>query len=240
MNPNPAAKSAKVVLITGANRGIGYAVAKHLAAKGYRLSLGVRDLNAFSQDELLQAYPEQLQCCWFDASEPDSAISWMTQAHARFDRIDALINCAGLLKIFHLEDEDESALDEMWEVNIKGTLRACRSALPYLRQVDEGRIINLVSMSGKRVKGLSAGYAMTKFAQQALSQSLRNIGWDDGIRVTSVCPSWVNTDMASEHCSMASETLTQPEDVAALIASLLELPNNAVVGELAINCQLEI
>ena len=51
-------------------------------------------------------------------------------------------------------------------------------------------------MSGKRVKGNLAGYSMSKFAFLSLSQSMRNVGWDDGIRVTAICPAYVNTDMA--------------------------------------------
>lgn len=235
------AQNHKVVLISGANRGIAYAIAQHLAAQGYKLSLGIRNIEQFQQDTLLQQHPEeQIQCFYFDAKQADSAKHWVKQSVSCFKRIDALINCAGLLKIYHIEDEDESALDEMWEVNVKGTLRASRYALPYLRQSGEGRIINLVSMSGKRVKGLSSGYAISKFAQQAVSHSLRNIGWDDGIRVCSICPSWVNTDMAHEHCHMPGNQITQAEDIALLTASILRLPNNAVVNELAINCQLEV
>lgn len=231
----------KVALISGANRGIGYAIAKHLAAQGYKLSLGVRHPDTFQQHKWLQQYPkEQIQCFAFDARQADSAKHWIDASAQYFGSIDALINCAGILKIYHIEEEDESALDDMWEVNVKGTLRTSRYALPYLRQTGTGRIINLVSMSGKRVKGLSSGYAISKFAQQAVSQSLRNIAWDDGIRVCSICPSWVNTDMANEHCSMPPDKITQAEDIAKLVSSILDLPNNAVVSELAINCQLEM
>ncbi|CAA0113560.1 putative oxidoreductase [BD1-7 clade bacterium] len=219
----------KVVLITGANRGIGLAVARHLNTLGYTLSLGVRHP---------ESIPEDLKHChhgFFDAKDASSATSWVNAVNAAFGRIDGLVHCAGLLIPFGIDD-DESLLDEMYEVNVKGTLRICRAVLPFLKTCEEGRIINLVSMSGKRVKGKNIGYGMTKFAQYALTQGLKNIGWDDGVRATSVCPSWVNTDMAITHSNIAPADMTQPEDIAKLTATLLELPNTAYIGEVLVNC----
>ena len=93
-------------------------------------------------------------------------------------------------------------------------------------------------MSGKRVKGTLAGYSMSKFALMALSQTMRNVGWEDGIRVTALCPSWVNTEMANK-APIAPVDMTQPEDVAELVLTVLQLPNTASLSELAMNCSLE-
>ena len=79
---------------------------------------------------------------------------------------------------------------------------------------------------------------MSKFALMALSQTMLNVGWEDGIRVTALCPSWVNTEMASK-ALIAPAEMTQPEDVAELVLTLLQLPNTASVSELAVNCSLE-
>ncbi len=222
----------KVILVTGANRGIGLAVAEHLNSLGYTLSLGVRNP---------ESIPDSLKHChhgFFDAKDRQSAQLWVDAVVAAFGSVDGLVHCAGTLIPFGLED-DEALLDEMYEVNVKGTLRICKAAMPQLQQTGNGRIINLVSMSGKRIKGKNIGYGMTKFAQYALSQGLRNIGWDDGVRVTSVCPSWVATDMAAEHSNQPAETMTQPEDIAKLAASLIEMPNSMAVSEILINCNLE-
>jgi NAD(P)-dependent dehydrogenase (short-subunit alcohol dehydrogenase family) len=102
-----------------------------------------------------------------------------------------------------------------------------------------GRIITLVSMSGKRVKGDLAAYASTKFALMALCEAMRNEGWEAGIRVTAICPSWVNTAMAAAVRAIPREAMTQPEDLAAHVSLLLGLPASAVPFELAISCQLE-
>ncbi len=158
---------------------------------------------------------------------------------AQWGRIDGLINCAGLLKAIPFDSENEAEFDELFEVNLKAPWRLSRAAFPYLKQCGSGRVINLVSMSGKRVKGQLAGYSISKFALLALSQTMRNVGWEDGVRVTSLCPSWVNTTMAAGRNVMPAEKMTQPEDIAELVLTLLQLPNTAAVGEVLINCNLE-
>ena len=94
-------------------------------------------------------------------------------------------------------------------------------------------------MSGKRSKGRLAAYTTSKFALLGLCQTMRNEGWEAGIRVTAICPGWVNTDMAAAVQAIPAEAMTQPQDIAALSAELLRLPNSAVPFELAINCTLE-
>ena len=138
---------------------------------------------------------------------------------------------------FHAAEQE---LEELWQINVMGPWRLTRAAWPLLQQSGQGRIQVLVSMSGKRVKGRMAGYPVSKFALMALCQSMRNEGWDAGIRVTAICPSWVATDMALSVSSLAPEAMTQPEDIADLSSSLLRLPNAAVPFELALNCALEI
>ena len=97
----------------------------------------------------------------------------------------------------------------------------------------------MASMSAKRVKGDALpGYSMTKYALLALSHAVRQVGWDDGVRVTALCPGPVATDMMDPD----DETITQPTDVADLVwATLIGLPNTAggVGGDLLITCRLE-
>ena len=86
----------------------------------------------------------------------------------------------------------------MWEVNAKAPLRLTWLVFPHLRKSGSGRIIDIISMSGKRVKGNWVGYSMSKYAAMAASQTARLQGWDDGIRVTVICPGFVKTDMTTE------------------------------------------
>ncbi len=225
----------RVVMLSGANRGIGATIATRLAADGYRLSLGARRMDALAEsapdigaDRLLLNYHE--------ATDIDSARRWVEATVDHFGGIDVLVNCAGIVDRTGLESMDEEVLDDMWAVNVKGPLRLTRLALPHLRQSGSGRVINMASLSAKRIKGDSiVGYSMTKYALLALSHAIRQIGWDDGIRVTAVCPGPVATDMMDPD----DDTITQPEDVADLVATMIALPNTASVSELLVGCRME-
>jgi NADP-dependent 3-hydroxy acid dehydrogenase YdfG len=228
----------RVVMVSGANRGIGLAVAHCLHAKGYRLSLGGRDvaklttaLDGFDTSRIIAVA--------FDARDRASCEAWVERTVSHFGRIDGLVNNAGIALTAGIEDDDEAAYDAMWEVNVKGPLRLIRLALPYLRRSGSGRVVNLSSLSGKRVRNANVGYAMSKFAVIALTHAVRRLGWDDGVRATAVCPSFVATDMTSEVTAVSRGEMIQPADLAELVATVLALPNNAVVAELLVNCRLE-
>ena len=227
----------KVILISGANRGIGRQIVEKLLTEGYALSLGVRapeSLNdsKFSNHDRVLIHP-------YEATDKQSHISWVQATIDRFGKIDGVINCAGVLTRLQFEEDNEEELDRVWDINVKAPWRLTREAFPYLKKSGEGRVVNIVSMSGKRVKGVLAGYSASKFAFLALNQSMRNVGWDDGIRVTAICPGFVNTDMASEVQSVAPEKMTQPEDVAQVVAMVLRLPNTAHIDEICIKFNLE-
>ncbi len=84
-----------------------------------------------------------------------------------------------------------------------------------------------------------AGYAMSKFAVMALTQEVRRLGWDHGIRATALCPGFVDTDMTAHVTKLPRDRMTRPEDLALLAETLLRLPNTASVAELLVNCRHE-
>ena len=226
------------VLLTGASRGIGRSIARRLLKDGQHLSLGLRDPEALRGSEL---DVEAVMHHAYDASVPESAESWVDATLRQWGEIDTLIHCAGILHRTPLlfADSEEQQLDELWAVNVKGPWWLTRAAWPSLVSSGRGRIQVLVSMSGKRVKGRMTGYPVSKFALMGLCQSMRNEGWDQGIRVTAICPSWVNTDMARALTAVEPAAMTQPEDLASLSSCLLSMPNATVPFELAMNCSLE-
>ncbi len=229
----------RVVLVSGANRGIGLAIAHRLAADGYRLSLGARRPEGLRQ--LGDPYgQDRILCQRYDARDRRLAEKWVEKTVERFGRIDGLVNNAAVFHRFRVEDGDEGLLDEMWEVNLKGPLRLFQAAFPHLRASGRGRVVNIVSLSGKRIKSAPvAGYAMTKHALSAFSQAVRFSGWEHGIRSAAICPGYVATDMSRGLSSITPEQMTGPQDVAELVAMVLALPNTASVAELPVNCVLE-
>jgi NAD(P)-dependent dehydrogenase (short-subunit alcohol dehydrogenase family) len=221
----------RVVLVSGASRGIGRAVAKRLLAAGYAVSAGLRDLSALAAAPRLQTHR-------YEAEEAGAAEAWVAAAHARFGRIDAVVNAAGINPVWRALDADEAALDAMLRINVKAPMRVARAAWPHLVAAGDGRIVNIASLSGKRVRNANAGYAMSKFALVAATHALRREGWAHGIRVSALCPGFVATDMTAA-ADFPRDAMTDPRDVAVLVETLLRLPGNAAIAELLVNCRLE-
>ncbi len=229
----------RVVMISGANRGIGLRFALQLAADGASVSLGARDQDALA-DATAELSDDRVLRHHYDALEGGSEAAWVDATLERFGRLDGLVNCAGILESFTLAEGDEEALDRMFEVNVKAPLRLTRLALPHLRAAGEGRIVNLSSLSGIRVANEEVGYAITKFGVTALSQATKRAAWDDGVRVTNLSPGFVATDMPlSHHTGLDLATAVQPEDLATLVSTVMRLPNTASVSQLNVACRFE-
>ncbi|TKD52094.1 SDR family NAD(P)-dependent oxidoreductase [Sphingomonas baiyangensis] len=229
------AADGRVVLISGAARGIGRAIADRLAADGYRLSLGVR-----TPGRLGEVFPDAL-VTRFDAQAPDTAAQWIAATVERFGRIDALVNNAGVLTPFTLAEGSEAELDRHWEVNVKAPLRLIRAAMPHLVAAGEGRIVTIASTDGKRVRpGSALAYAMTKHAVVALTHAARLEGWPHGVRATALCPGAVDTDLIADLPGVTPKAdRLAPATIAASVAFLLALPTNASVAELVLNTRME-
>jgi NAD(P)-dependent dehydrogenase (short-subunit alcohol dehydrogenase family) len=221
----------RVVMVSGAARGIGREVLRRLHGSGWLVSAGVRAAArlAAGPDLLIHRY---------EAEEAGSAEAWAAATLARFGRIDAVVNAAGINPMARLLDAEETAHDAMWQVNVKGPMRVIRAAWPHLMACGEGRVVNIASLSGKRVANENIGYAMSKFAVVALTQEVRRLGWEHGIRATALCPGFVATEMTAA-ARFPREAMSRPEDLAVLVETVLRLPNSASVGELAVNCRFE-
>ena len=221
----------RIVMVSGASRGIGRAVVDRLLASGFRVSAGLRDPGRLQQSEGLMTHR-------YDAEEAESPISWVNATVARWGGVDAIVNAAGINPRVLVSGEGEDELEEMWRINVKGPLRVIRAALPHLAVCGHGRVVNLGSLSGRRV-GSNVGYAMTKFAVVALTHGLRREGRAAGIRATVVCPGYVATDMTLNDDEIPRHEMSQPGDIAQLVETVLMLPNNASVSELLVHCQFE-
>jgi len=225
----------RVALISGANRGIGTETAKFLSGQGWRLSLGMRQpiLPEWADPAAVKLFP-------YDANDAEGEKFWVEASMASFGRIDAIIANAGIMIPKTVIEADDADLDALLSVNVKAPRRLVKAAWEPLAASGHGRVIILGSLSGKRVKSAGAGlYSISKFAAVALAHGIRHAGWDLGIRATAVCPGFVATDMARSVTSRAEDQMTDPRDLARIIAMLLDLPNEASVAEFTINCQLE-
>lgn len=230
--------TARVIMLSGPTRGIGRATAARLHAAGFALSLGARDAGALVA--LTADWPSgSYSLHHFDALDTASQADWVSHTVDQHGRIDGLVNNAGVLAPFDFQHFQEDSLDIMWAINVKTPARLAHLALPHLRAAGDGRIVNMASLSGKRVNGkFEPGYAMTKHAVVALTAALRQEFWSDGVRATAICPSFVDTEMIAG-ADPGPEPIIDPADVAELIHTALCLPGSASVAELTINCRVE-
>jgi NAD(P)-dependent dehydrogenase (short-subunit alcohol dehydrogenase family) len=225
--------SNRVAMISGANRGIGAAITARLAAAGWNLSLGMRrpTRSTAAPDALVHAY---------DAEIAAAEVGWVEETLTRFGRVDAIVCNAGVMIPKSAIAITETEMASMFTVNVFGPQRLARAAWSALSGSGRGRIVVLCSLSGKRVSSADSGaYAMTKFAALGMTHALRHAGWHAGIRATAICPGFVATDMATALTDMDPATMTQPEDVATLVETALNLPNNASMPEIAVNGLIE-
>jgi len=216
------------------------AITRRLSEDGFRLSLGVRSIDAAREAfPGFEADGGLIYRC--EAGEADTAKAWVDATAAHFGQIDVLINNAGILRQVFFDEGDEDLLDELWTVNVKAPFRLIRHALPHLSETGGGRIINVGSTDAKRYRaGVSVGYAMSKHALMAMSHAAKAAGWEHGVRVTALCPGAVDTPMIQSIPGVTPvDERIQPTDLAEIVAFLLGLPNNASVPELVVNTRLE-
>ena len=195
----------KNILITGGNRGIGFGLLKILSDK-HNVIITVRDNekgeNAVSK---LVHSKNELSYVVMDVNNPDSVISAANKIVQIFDNIDLLINNAGILiKEYDLpaiETSEESIL-KTFNTNTLGVLRVCKSIIPMMN--DGGRIINISSGMGQLddMEGGSTAYRLSKTALNSLTKILSRELLPKGIKVNTICPGWVQTDMGGQNATL--------------------------------------
>jgi NADP-dependent 3-hydroxy acid dehydrogenase YdfG len=219
----------KVAFITGSSRGIGAAAARRLAAAGVKLGLASR-----SGDDLGIADAVAQPCDVRDPAQVDAIVSATVDA---FGGLDIVIPNAGVGAYGPFLDLAPDFLEEMIDVNLKGTLYAVRAALPHLLERGEGDIVTVASEAGRRGIPNEAVYCSSKFGQVGFTRALDNELRERGIRCTNVCPGGVATDFALElgrgRTEDALPGMMTADDVADVILFVLTRPRNHRILETA-------
>ncbi len=187
----------KVVLITGASKGIGRAAAKDLAALGARVVLVARSAGAIEElaGELRDVGHDALAvaCDVADYRQVSAAVD---KAVATFGRLDVLVNNAGVIDpIAHIADSDPDEWDKVVDINLKGVYHGIRAALPVMTGQGGGTIINISSGAATSALEGWSHYCATKAAVLMLTKATDKEYRDKGIRVLGLSPGTVATDM---------------------------------------------
>jgi NAD(P)-dependent dehydrogenase (short-subunit alcohol dehydrogenase family) len=213
------------VLITGANRGIGYAVAKALVASNFRVLAGCRNAdNAATLGKLGTSYRDMVQVLPLDVSSDESLAA---AAQAVSGRIDVIVNNAGIMP--ERGDEKIATIDldhfrNAFEINVLGCARVIRSFLPHLRRSNRPRILNLSSGLGSITERDSSSYYAYAVSKAALNMLTRSLAFElapEGISIVAISPGWVKTDMGGEDADISPE-----ESAEAIVEAIQQIGPN--------------
>jgi short-subunit dehydrogenase len=219
----------KTIAITGAARGIGYATAKALLARGARVVIGDRDV-ALQESAVadltklgsVSGYP-------LDVTDRQSFATFLDKARTDGGgHIDVLINNAGVMPIGPFLDQSEQAIRSAIEVNLYGVLAGCQLALPDMVARRSGHIINIASLSGLIPVPGQVVYVGAKFGVVGLSAALADEMAPHGVEVSVVMPPFTNTELISGTKSSGAIKPVEPEDIAAAVIKTLEKPKTHV------------
>lgn len=218
----------KTAVITGASRGIGAAVARMLHARGVNLGLASR-----SGDDLGLPNVVAKAC---DVRDLDALVQLCEETAARFGGVDIVVPNAGVGAYGPFLELSREHLDEMLDVNLKGTVYAVRAALPHMLG-REGDVVTLASEAGRRGLPYEAVYCASKFGQVGLTRALDHELREHGIRCTNVCPGGVATDFALDEGRGRTEDvlpgMMTADDVAEVVVFVLERPRHLRILETA-------
>jgi NADP-dependent 3-hydroxy acid dehydrogenase YdfG len=228
----------RTILITGASSGIGESTARELAQTGARLFLGAR------RTDRLAALAEELgsNVAWhaLDVTDGDSFDAFVAAAEARFGRIDALVNNAGVMPLAPLAALKRDEWKRMIDVNIHGVLNGMAAVLPRFVGQGGGHVINVASIGAHMVLPTAAVYCGTKHAVRAITEGLR-LEHDD-IRATLISPGVVATELGHDISDPAiAEALAEwrkqsltPDAIARAVRFALEQPDGVDINEVIV------
>lgn len=186
----------KLVVITGASSGIGEAIAKRLSAAGHPLLLLARRVERLQALALPNTLCEQV-----DVTDRHSFETAIEKAQAEFGPVDCIVNNAGVMLLSELDVQNPAEWQTMFDVNVIGLMHGMQAVLAPMKASRSGTIINISSVAGRKTFPNHAAYCGTKFAVHAISENVREEVADFNVRVTTIAPGAVETELLSHTTS---------------------------------------
>ncbi|CAB5097584.1 Oxidoreductase, short-chain dehydrogenase/reductase family [Olavius algarvensis associated proteobacterium Delta 3] len=225
----------KVILITGANSGIGKASAELLAEAGMKCLLTARDEKKL--DRLTERLPGA-KAVVGDMIDPALPQRLVDTALEKFGRLDAVFNNAGVMNIGSIEEADLEALCSMVRLNFEAVVRMSYVALRHMKPQGNGFLINTSSLAGLKTFPHLGAYNGTKFAVEALTDALRMELAGSGVKVAVVEPGRTNTHLfdhwTEDQKFDPAQGMLEPEDVARCVRFILEQPEQVLIPRLLV------
>ncbi|AOZ49184.1 SDR family oxidoreductase [Chromobacterium vaccinii] len=232
--------SKPLIVITGASSGIGAAAAKLFSRAGHPLLLLARRVEKLEALEL----PDTL-CRRVDVTDRAQLQAALAEAEARFGPADAIVNNAGVMLLGAMAQQDPDEWQRMLDVNVKGLLNGIHAVLAGMAARGRGTIINISSIAGRKTFPNHVAYCGTKFAVHAISENLREEVAGSGVRVITIAPGAVETELLGHTTDEAIKAgyqewkqqmggVLEADDVAEAIAYAYGQPQRVCVREIVL------
>jgi NADP-dependent 3-hydroxy acid dehydrogenase YdfG len=235
----------RVAVVTGASSGIGAAVVRALSAEGAHVALAARREEALLeiQSGLDSGDSRKYMVCPTDVTDREQVRSLVARAEEELGPVEILVNCAGVMYYTLMKNRREEEWERTVEINCKGALNCVGAVLSGMLERGQGHVITISSDAGKKVFPGLAVYSASKFFVEALSQGLRLETAGTGLKVTTIQPGNVATDLISmsgdeealeEYGQPGESRVLDPEDVAASVVHALVQPEHVAVNEILV------
>ncbi|KFI11770.1 SDR family oxidoreductase [Vibrio coralliilyticus] len=230
----------KLIVITGASSGIGEAIARRLSNEGHPLLLLARRVERLEALDLPNTLCEKV-----DVTDKASFEAAIAKAEAQFGPVDGLVNNAGVMLLGQIDTQDATEWKRMFDVNVLGLLNGMQSVLAPMMERNSGTIINVSSIAGKKTFPNHAAYCGTKFAVHAISENVREEVAVSNVRVTTIAPGAVETELLSHTTSQEIKDgyddwkvdmggVLAADDVARAVEFAYNQPQNVCIREIAL------
>jgi len=228
----------KTALITGGSRSLGKATAIALAKEGVNIAITGRDTKKLEETATeLKALGVKVTYAAFDVASQEAVKAGIAKIATEFPQIDILVNNAGIAGLGSVEEMPTAKWEEIIQVNVLGVYYVAKAVIPLLKANGGGDIINVASTAGLKGSANYSAYSASKAAVMRFSESLMLEMRKENIRVVTLTPSTVATDMTITDLKITDgnpEKVLQPEDFAELIVDILRFNRRALIANASI------
>lgn len=222
-------------MVTGATRGIGYAIAESLLKSGAQVFICGRDKNDLENGLNRLSDRGQIDGIAADVRDEKQVELLLEKCEQKFGGLDILVNNAGIGIIGKtVEEMSGEEFRQTLETNLFGVFYACHYAIPRMKKRGGGYIINISSLAGQNAHPRMAAYNASKFGLNGFSEALMQEVRTDNIRLSWICPGSVNTYFGGDIPSSDQLWQLQPEDIAQAVINVLSMPERALSSKVEI------
>lgn len=230
----------KLVVVTGASSGIGMEIAKRFSKEGYPVLMLARRKDVMEELNL-----PNCMCRSVDVTDLSAMQTAVKEAEEMYGKTDLLINCAGLMLLGYPSEQDFEEWNSMIDVNIKGILTGTKAVLADMMKRNEGTIINISSIAGRKTFDNHSVYCGTKYAVHAITESMRKEVSGSNVRMIVIAPGVVETPLLSHTSSeeikdnynlwkQSIEGGLETSQIADCVRFAYQMPQNVCVREIVI------